>query len=304
LQRLVSRQCLPASVSGATSWLPSLTWPGARPRTRPHSAGRLRTRPRQSGRGARNLPRTRRRDKCAAACRRPRAQRQRQPPAAASQQLRRMQHRATAPSTTAHPSHPHRPPPFLQVSYLVLDEADRMLDMGFEGDVRRVAELAGPEHQTLFFSATWPREVERIAGKLCRWAAARGALLRRWRRGGWQGGWGCSCRTVGCCAAALRRSRGRGRGPSPASHAPGTARPRPPAGTTRCTSSWATWRRGRWPTAASSSTCSWWRGRASWTRRRRSCSGTWPRPAARPWCSATPRASAIGCATRSRRSTG
>ncbi len=49
------------------------------------------------------------------------------------------------------------------IEIFVLDEADRMLDMGFIHDVRRVVQLLPAKRQTLFFSATMPEEVEKLA---------------------------------------------------------------------------------------------------------------------------------------------
>ncbi|MBR4459789.1 MAG: DEAD/DEAH box helicase [Clostridia bacterium] len=49
------------------------------------------------------------------------------------------------------------------VEIFVLDEADRMLDMGFIHDVRRIAEKLPKRRQTLMFSATMPAEVEKLA---------------------------------------------------------------------------------------------------------------------------------------------
>lgn len=53
-----------------------------------------------------------------------------------------------------------------QIETLVLDEADKMLDMGFMPDVRRIVEKCPRNRQTLLFSATVPPEIE----QLCRWA--------------------------------------------------------------------------------------------------------------------------------------
>ncbi|XP_018012407.2 probable ATP-dependent RNA helicase DDX46 [Hyalella azteca] len=53
-----------------------------------------------------------------------------------------------------------------RVSYIVLDEADRMFDLGFEPQVMRIIENVQPERQTVMFSATFPRQVEALAKKI------------------------------------------------------------------------------------------------------------------------------------------
>ncbi|HEY5226135.1 MAG TPA: DEAD/DEAH box helicase, partial [Methylovirgula sp.] len=55
-----------------------------------------------------------------------------------------------------------------QVEILVLDEADRMLDMGFIHDIKRVVAMLRKERQTLFFSATMPQEITRLADSMLR----------------------------------------------------------------------------------------------------------------------------------------
>ena len=50
-----------------------------------------------------------------------------------------------------------------RVSYVVLDEADRILDMGFEPQVKIMLQNCRPDKQTVMFSATFPRSIESLA---------------------------------------------------------------------------------------------------------------------------------------------
>lgn len=50
-----------------------------------------------------------------------------------------------------------------KVEIFTLDEADRMLDMGFIHDVRKILTLLPQKRQTLFFSATMPKEISHLA---------------------------------------------------------------------------------------------------------------------------------------------
>lgn len=56
----------------------------------------------------------------------------------------------------------------MRTTYVVLDEADRMLDMGFEPQVRAILSQIRPERQTLMFSATWPKEIQALAASFQR----------------------------------------------------------------------------------------------------------------------------------------
>lgn len=49
-----------------------------------------------------------------------------------------------------------------RVTYLVLDEADRMLDLGFEPQVRSICNNVRPDRQVLMFSATFPKKIEKL----------------------------------------------------------------------------------------------------------------------------------------------
>lgn len=51
-----------------------------------------------------------------------------------------------------------------RVTTLVLDEADRMLDLGFEPEIREIAGQTRADRQTVMFSATWPNSIQALAG--------------------------------------------------------------------------------------------------------------------------------------------
>jgi ATP-dependent RNA helicase RhlE len=55
-----------------------------------------------------------------------------------------------------------------QIEVLVLDEADRMLDMGFIRDIKKIVAMLPKERQTLFFSATMPQEITQLANQMLR----------------------------------------------------------------------------------------------------------------------------------------
>jgi len=55
-----------------------------------------------------------------------------------------------------------------RTSYVVLDEADRMLDMGFEPQIKVMLQNCRPDRQTVMFSATFPRTIETLAKTILR----------------------------------------------------------------------------------------------------------------------------------------
>ena len=54
-----------------------------------------------------------------------------------------------------------------RIFYFVLDEADRMLDMGFMPQVKEILTNIKPKRQTLLWSATWPKEVAALSKEIC-----------------------------------------------------------------------------------------------------------------------------------------
>ena len=54
-----------------------------------------------------------------------------------------------------------------ETQYVILDEADRMLDMGFELDIRQIVDYCPEKRQSLLFSATFPASVKALSKKFC-----------------------------------------------------------------------------------------------------------------------------------------
>ena len=56
----------------------------------------------------------------------------------------------------------------LRVTFVVLDEADQMLERDFATQVKRIMSQVRPDRQVLLFSATWQQEVQDFAMEVCR----------------------------------------------------------------------------------------------------------------------------------------
>jgi len=69
-----------------------------------------------------------------------------------------------------------------RVTMLIIDEADRMFDMGFEPQISRIVQNIRPDRQTVMFSATFPRQVRSCAWRLPTPRAALAADARTPRR--------------------------------------------------------------------------------------------------------------------------
>ena len=101
-----------------------------------------------------------------------------------------------------------------RVTYLVLDEADRMFDMGFEPQINRIVSLIRPDRQTVMFSATFPRAVRPclliILGKHCgsvyRWSWCMLSTGRCLGQGQCSGLWQVPACARGCLLCFLQKS--------------------------------------------------------------------------------------------------